>query len=134
MSRRNGNKVAGDCDSFQMESKAPEQAPNMEQKNDEIMDSEEVENGKSEPINPLAMDGAVTAPDGGWGWVVLVSTILVLALTLGFPSCIGIFYTDLQTEFQASNQETSWVPSIMVSVLHAGGMVVESHPSFHRFP
>ncbi|XP_014034476.1 monocarboxylate transporter 6 isoform X2 [Salmo salar] len=122
MSRRNGNKVAGDCDSFQMESKAPEQAPNMEQKNDEIMDSEEVENGKSEPINPLAMDGAVTAPDGGWGWVVLVATILVLALTLAFPSCMGIFYMDLQTEFQASNQETSWVPSIMTSVLHAGGL------------
>uniref|UniRef100_A0A673XYU5 Solute carrier family 16 member 5 n=1 Tax=Salmo trutta TaxID=8032 RepID=A0A673XYU5_SALTR len=122
MSRKNGNKVAGDCDSFQMESKAPEQAPNMEQKNDEIMDSEEVENGKSEPINPLAMDGAVTAPDGGWGWVVLVATILVLALTLAFPSCMGIFYMDLQTEFQASNQETSWVPSIMTSVLHAGGL------------
>ncbi|XP_020316298.1 monocarboxylate transporter 6 isoform X2 [Oncorhynchus kisutch] len=122
MNRRNGNKVAGDCDSFQMESKAPEQAPSMEQKNGEIMDSEEVENGKSEPINPLATDGTVTAPDGGWGWVVLVATILVLALTLAFPSCMGIFYTDLQTEFQASNQETSWVPSIMTSVLHAGGL------------
>uniref|UniRef100_A0A4W5JVJ1 Solute carrier family 16 member 5 n=1 Tax=Hucho hucho TaxID=62062 RepID=A0A4W5JVJ1_9TELE len=122
MNRRNGNEVAGDRDSFQMESKALEQAPNMEQKNGKIMDSEEVENGKSEPINPLAMDGAFTAPDGGWGWVVLVATILVLALTLAFPSCMGIFYTDLQTEFQASNQETSWVPSIMTSVLHAGGL------------
>ncbi|XP_030645570.1 monocarboxylate transporter 6 [Chanos chanos] len=61
------------------------------------------------------------APDGGWGWVVLVATILVLALTLPFPSCIGIFYTDLQTEFSASNTETSWVPAIMTAVLHAGG-------------
>ncbi|KAM9336247.1 monocarboxylate transporter 6 [Symphorus nematophorus] len=64
---------------------------------------------------------AVTAPDGGWGWVVLVATILVLALTLAFPSCVGIFYTDLQNEFHATNSETSWVPSIMTSVLHAGG-------------
>lgn len=61
------------------------------------------------------------APDGGWGWVVLTATILVLALTLAFPSCIGIFYTDLQKEFQASNSETSWVPAIMTAVLHAGG-------------
>lgn len=61
------------------------------------------------------------APDGGWGWVVLVATILVLALTLAFPSCMGIFYTDLQIEFSASNSETSWVPSIMTAVLHAGG-------------
>ncbi|KAL7860431.1 hypothetical protein AOLI_G00167800 [Acnodon oligacanthus] len=63
------------------------------------------------------------APDGGWGWVVLAATVLVLALTLAFPSCIGIFYTDLQNEFQASNTETSWVPAIMTAVLHAGGPV-----------
>lgn len=61
------------------------------------------------------------APDGGWGWAVLTATILVLALTLAFPSCIGVFYTDLQREFQASNSETSWVPAIMTAVLHAGG-------------
>ncbi|KAJ8251395.1 hypothetical protein GJAV_G00220870 [Gymnothorax javanicus] len=61
------------------------------------------------------------APDGGWGWVVLCATIIVLALTLAFPSCIGIFYKDLQNEFHASNTETSWVPSIMTAVLHAGG-------------
>uniref|UniRef100_A0A4W5L9W7 Solute carrier family 16 member 5 n=1 Tax=Hucho hucho TaxID=62062 RepID=A0A4W5L9W7_9TELE len=60
------------------------------------------------------------APDGGWGWVVLVATILVLALTLAFPSCIGIFYTELQAEFSSSNTETSWVPAIMTAVLHAG--------------
>uniref|UniRef100_A0A3B4CYQ5 Major facilitator superfamily (MFS) profile domain-containing protein n=1 Tax=Pygocentrus nattereri TaxID=42514 RepID=A0A3B4CYQ5_PYGNA len=63
------------------------------------------------------------APDGGWGWVVLAAAILVLALTLAFPSCIGIFYTDLQNEFQASNTATSWVPAIMTAVLHAGGPV-----------
>ncbi|XP_061081385.1 monocarboxylate transporter 6 isoform X1 [Conger conger] len=61
------------------------------------------------------------APDGGWGWAVLTASVLVLALTLAFPSCIGIFYTDLQAAFQASNSETSWVPSIMTAALHAGG-------------
>lgn len=70
--------------------------------------------------------GGIEAPDGGWGWVVLFATIMVLALTLAFPSCVSIFYTDLQTEFHASNSETSWVPSIMTSVLHAGGVVYRS--------
>lgn len=66
-------------------------------------------------------NGGQVAPDGGWGWVVVAATILVLAMTLAFPSCIGIFYTDLQNDFQASNTETSWVPAIMMAVLHAGG-------------
>lgn len=73
-----------------------------------------------------AVTGAVAeAPDGGWGWMVLLATIIVLALTLAFPSCVGIFYTDLQNEFHASNSQTSWVPSIMTSVLHAGGKVLK---------
>lgn len=70
----------------------------------------------------------VAAPDGGWGWVVLIATIVVMALTLAFPSCVGIFYTDLQNDFHASNSQTSWVPSIMTSVLHAGGKVLFPAP------
>ncbi|KAG7275875.1 hypothetical protein CRUP_033288 [Coryphaenoides rupestris] len=67
-------------------------------------------NGKDGPLDsaaPMPVVAAVTAPDGGWGWVVLAATIIVLALTLAFPSCVGIFYTDLQKEFSATNSETS---------------------------
>lgn len=102
-----------------------EQANGMEQgKVQEASHCESEEGGHGgERRRSMALTGAVTAPDGGWGWVVLVATIMVLALTLAFPSCVGIFYTDLQNEFHASNSETSWVPSIMTSVLHAGGKV-----------
>lgn len=105
-----------------MESKAPKQPADMEQYPDgSVCDTDQGEERGHEPRPSLPMDGAVTAPDGGWGWVVLAATIMVLALTLAFPSCIGIFYIDLQREFQATNSQTSWVPSIMTSVLHAGG-------------
>ncbi|XP_044309978.1 monocarboxylate transporter 6 [Varanus komodoensis] len=59
--------------------------------------------------------------DRGWAWMVLVATVLAHALTLGFPACVGVFFKDLQHDFQASNSETSWFPSIMTAVLHAGG-------------
>lgn len=98
-----------------------EQADGME-KVQEANDCESEEGGQGgECRDSVAVTGVVEAPDGGWGWVVLAATIMVLALTLAFPSCVGIFYTDLQNEFDASNSETSWVPSIMTSVLHAGG-------------
>ncbi|NXY76863.1 MOT6 protein, partial [Glareola pratincola] len=64
---------------------------------------------------------AAKPQDQGWAWMVLLAAVLLQGLTLGFPSCIGVFFTDLQHDFQASNSETSWFPSIMVAVLHGGG-------------
>ncbi|XP_051522473.1 monocarboxylate transporter 6 [Myxocyprinus asiaticus] len=102
---------------------APQQPSSMDEQTGEPCEPEAEKGEKEGPGPPLGESEPATidAPDGGWGWVVLLATILVLALTLAFPSCIGIFYVDLQTEFKASNSETSWVPSIMIAVLHAGG-------------
>ncbi|KAG7233922.1 hypothetical protein INR49_006409 [Caranx melampygus] len=128
MTQRNG--IRGRRDDLFLHSEASgarEQVNGMEHEKvqEEALDCEPEEGGEGrqaaagDPVS--SVKGTVTAPDGGWGWVVLVATILVLALTLAFPSCVGIFYTDLQNEFHATNSETSWVPSIMTSVLHAGG-------------
>jgi len=123
MTQRNGIRGSSDERLHSEASKAFELANGTE--HEEVQEPSECESEErgqgSESRDSGAGTGAVTAPDGGWGWAVLVATIMVLALTLGFPSCVGIFYTDLQNEFQASNSETSWVPSIMTSMLHAGG-------------
>lgn len=95
----------------------------------EVTETEEGGKG-GESQDPVAVTGAAAAPDGGWGWVVLASTVLVLSLALGLPASMGIFFTDLQNEFLASNSETSWVTSIMTSALNAGGKTDRSplHP------
>ncbi|XP_037664732.1 monocarboxylate transporter 6 [Choloepus didactylus] len=67
------------------------------------------------------MPRALERAEGPWAWVVLLATVVTQGLTLGFPTCIGIFFTQLQRDFQASNSETSWFPSIQLAVLHAGG-------------
>lgn len=67
------------------------------------------------------MPQALELPDGRWAWVVLLASLVSQALTMSFPICIGVFFTDLQRDFQASNSETSWFPSIMGAMLHAGG-------------
>lgn len=133
MTQRNGIRGSSDRRLCAEASEAFELANGME--HEEVRESndcelEEREQG-SESRDPVAVTGAVAAPDGGWGWVVLVATIMVLALTLGFPSCVGIFYTDLQNEFHASNSETSWVPSIMTSMLHAGGKAGNEMKQLH---
>ncbi|XP_038183988.1 monocarboxylate transporter 6 isoform X2 [Arvicola amphibius] len=67
------------------------------------------------------MPQVLEQPDGRWAWAVLLAGMVTQALTLGFPSCIGVFFTDLQRDFQATNSETSWFPSIMGAMLHGGG-------------
>ncbi|XP_060884207.1 monocarboxylate transporter 6 [Labrus mixtus] len=122
MTHRNGIRGTSDRGLHAEASRVQRQANGVEpDKDHQDCESEEAGHAAGERRRSAAGPGVVTAPDGGWGWVVLVATILVLALTLAFPSCVGIFYTDLQNEFHASNSETSWVPSIMTSVLHAGG-------------
>lgn len=99
--------------------------------NDTLLRTESLDSGEpntdgaaeapSSDWDQTSVQGQPKAPDGGWGWMVLFANLLVLVLTIGFPSCIGIFYKDLQAEFQASNAQTSWVPTIMIAMLHAGG-------------
>ncbi|CAH6776406.1 monocarboxylate transporter 6 [Phodopus roborovskii] len=67
------------------------------------------------------MPQALEQADGRWAWVVLLASLVTQALTVSFPSCIGVFFTDLQRDFQATNSETSWFPSVMGAMLHGGG-------------
>ncbi|XP_075418303.1 monocarboxylate transporter 6 [Tenrec ecaudatus] len=67
------------------------------------------------------MSRTLERQESGWAWVVLLASMLSQGLTLGFPTCTGVFFTQLQHDFQASNSETSWFPSILTAVLHAGG-------------
>ncbi|XP_051014986.1 monocarboxylate transporter 6 isoform X2 [Acomys russatus] len=67
------------------------------------------------------MAPALEQADGRWAWVVLLASLVSQALTVAFPSCIGVFFADLMRDFQASNSEISWLPSIMGAMLHAGG-------------
>ncbi|XP_032473144.1 monocarboxylate transporter 6 isoform X1 [Phocoena sinus] len=67
------------------------------------------------------MPQALECSEGCWAWMVLLASVVTQGLTLGFPTCIGIFFAELQREFQASNSETSWFPSILTAMLHAGG-------------
>ncbi|KAM4844703.1 monocarboxylate transporter 6 [Thomomys bottae] len=67
------------------------------------------------------MPQALERADGRWAWMVLLASLVTQALTVAFPVCIGVFFTELQHDFQASNSETSWFPSIMGAMLHAGG-------------
>ena len=53
------------------------------------------------------------APDGGWGWVVLVASFLSSVIVDGVCFAFGIFYLQFLHHFQENKGNTAWVGSVL---------------------
>lgn len=54
----------------------------------------------------------MTAPDGGWGWVVVGSLFVSSALVFGLIRSLGVFFVEFVQYFGESAQAVSWITSI----------------------
>ncbi|KAM4797363.1 monocarboxylate transporter 1 [Rhinophrynus dorsalis] len=64
-----------------------------------------------------------TPPEGGWGWVVVVGAFVSIGFSYAFPKSITVFFKDIETIFGATSSEVSWISSIMLAVMYAGGPI-----------
>ncbi|XP_078613214.1 monocarboxylate transporter 13-like [Branchiostoma floridae x Branchiostoma japonicum] len=62
------------------------------------------------------------APDGGWGWFVVLSSFLSHVFMVGTFKSFGVFFPYLQEAFGQDAASTSWVSSIMGSVMLFGSL------------
>ncbi|XP_068167694.1 monocarboxylate transporter 13 [Antennarius striatus] len=62
-------------------------------------------------------------PNGGYGWVVLMSAFVIMSLTLGVLRNMGIFFLDIQSHFEVTNGTTSGVMSITCLMFNLGAPV-----------
>ncbi|XP_067908655.1 monocarboxylate transporter 12-like isoform X1 [Heterodontus francisci] len=51
------------------------------------------------------------APDGGWGWMIVISCFLVTICTRGVSRCISIFFVEFQNYFAQDYAMTAWIHS-----------------------
>ncbi|XP_016078909.1 PREDICTED: monocarboxylate transporter 1 [Miniopterus natalensis] len=74
---------------------------------------------------PPAVGGPVgyTPPDGGWGWAVVVGAFISIGFSYAFPKSITVFFKEIEVIFNATTSEVSWISSIMLAVMYAGGPV-----------
>lgn len=56
------------------------------------------------------------APDGGWGWVVVLSSFMIMLISDGFAFSFGVLYAELLEVFQESKSYTSWIASLFYGV------------------
>ncbi|XP_051159578.1 uncharacterized protein LOC127280563 isoform X2 [Leptopilina boulardi] len=57
-------------------------------------------------------DTILVPPDGGWGWVILTSAVLVNVLIPGTVKSFGVLFVEFLEVFQASPTTASWMPAL----------------------
>ncbi|XP_061764648.1 monocarboxylate transporter 4 [Nerophis ophidion] len=63
----------------------------------------------------------VKAPDGGWGWAVLVGCFVITGFSYAFPKAVSVFFKELIKEFHVGYSDTAWISSILLAMLYGTG-------------
>lgn len=64
-----------------------------------------------------------TPPEGGWGWAVVVGAFISIGFSYAFPKSITVFFKEIEQIFGATSSQVSWISSIMLAVMYAGGPI-----------
>ncbi|XP_022618932.1 monocarboxylate transporter 1-like [Seriola dumerili] len=74
---------------------------------------------------PPTVGGPVgyTPPEGGWGWAVVVGAFISIGFSYAFPKSITVFFKEIEVIFNATPSQVSWISSIMLAVMYAGGPI-----------
>ncbi|MGH0127649.1 UNVERIFIED_CONTAM: hypothetical protein FKN15_071804 [Acipenser sinensis] len=65
----------------------------------------------------------VKLPDGGWGWMVLLSCFIITEFSYAFPKAVSVYFKELMKDFQVGYSDTAWISSIMLAMLYGTGPV-----------
>jgi len=62
-----------------------------------------------------------TAPDGGWGWLVVLGAFMIYFMCQGFLFSFGVFVEDFVDYFESSKSAVGGVGSLMIAMAAASG-------------
>ncbi|XP_071106596.1 monocarboxylate transporter 9-like [Haliotis cracherodii] len=74
------------------------------------------EHSDSSSSSDSSVESLPHAPDGGWGWVVVLGAFIISVVCDGCAFSFGVLYTELLDHFGESKSKTSWVGSLFVGV------------------
>ncbi|XP_014232430.1 uncharacterized protein LOC106656199 isoform X1 [Trichogramma pretiosum] len=65
-------------------------------------------------------------PDGGWGWIVVLSSLVISMIADGVSFSFGLLYIEFLHEFEASKSTTAWIGSLFMAVPLLSGPVMSA--------
>ena len=69
--------------------------------------------GTEEPEPEVEGADGPVAPDGGYGWVVMVASFFSSVIVDGVCFAFGIFYLEFLDTFQEDRSKTAWIGSVL---------------------
>lgn len=80
----------------------------------------------STSIKISSSDKASKIPDGGWGWLVVLASIVISAVADGVSFSFGLLYIEFLKEFGASKSRTSLIGSLFLAVPLLTGTIMSA--------
>ncbi|KAK0168228.1 hypothetical protein PV327_002053 [Microctonus hyperodae] len=65
-------------------------------------------------------------PDGGWGWMVVMSSLIISMIADGVSFSFGLLYIEFLHEFGASKARTAWIGSLFMAVPLLSGPIMSA--------
>lgn len=65
-------------------------------------------------------------PDGGWGWMVVLASLLISMIADGVSFSFGLLYIEFLHEFGASKSKTAWIGSLFMAVPLLSGPIMSA--------
>lgn len=63
-------------------------------------------------------------PDGGWGWMVVLASLVISMIADGISFSFGLLYIEFLHEFGASKSKTAWIGSLFMAVPLLSGPIM----------
>ncbi|XP_076287446.1 solute carrier family 16 member hermes [Lasioglossum baleicum] len=69
-------------------------------------------NGTNKQIKHKTAEEDLVPPDGGWGWLVLLASVMVNLLIPGTVKSFGVLFVEFLEVFDASPAAAAWIPAL----------------------
>lgn len=69
-------------------------------------------NGTNKQIKCVTVEEDLVPPDGGWGWLILLASVMVNLLIPGTVKSFGVLFVEFLEVFDASPAAAAWIPAL----------------------